>query len=579
MRLGERLAHEGAITGAHIAAALAFQRAHGGRFGSALVALGYLTEADVARGLGRSLGVPSVTLADLVPDASAVRLVPAALARQLRAVPVVRSSHAVTVAMTDPGDVRAIEALSLHTGLPIEPAVACEAAVSAALDRCYGAEPRNAVPSDDTDPVDRVLAELGSPPADRVDQGLDRREVALAAGAADADEAPVTRLVNALLASAMRRGASDIHLEPYERELRVRFRVDGVLHTMPAPPWTYRDSVASRIKILAQLDIAEKRLPQDGRFNARLRERGVPCDLDVRVSSLPTLFGEKIVLRLLERDRVKLDLAQLGLEADALRLVETAIGRPWGLVLVTGPTGSGKTSTLYSALTHLNRPGVNIVTAEDPVEMNLPGITQVAVRESIGLTFATALRAFLRQDPDIMLVGEIRDNDTATIAVKAALTGHLVLSTLHTSDAPSTISRLSHMGIDPVLLSSALSLVCAQRLVRRICDRCRVPDSIDATSWREAGGQLDDWPQGTAARGAGCGHCAQTGFRGRVGIFEVMTLSEGLRAAMLAGASTIALRACAEREGMRSLRQAGLRAVRAGITTLDEVRRETVLEC
>jgi type IV pilus assembly protein PilB len=407
----------------------------------------------------------------------------------------------------------------------------------------------------------------------------DTEEIDASALERQSGEAPVIRLVNALMLSAIQRGASDIHFEPYEKELRIRFRIDGVLHRVMAPPLKFRDPLTSRIKIMAQLDIAEKRLPQDGRIKARFNDHGQPREIDFRVSCLPTLFGEKIVMRLLDRGQLRLDMTRLGFEAKALARFESAIRRPWGMVLVTGPTGSGKTNTLYSAISQLNQPGVNILTAEDPVEFNLSGINQVQVRESIGLTFAAALRSFLRQDPNVILVGEVRDGETAAIAVKAALTGHLVLSTLHTNDAPSTVSRLVNMGVEAFLVASSVNLVCAQRLVRRICDQCKVPDVLSPEALIEAGFPSEEVEASAIGpfRGRGCDRCGGTGYKGRVGLFEVMASSEALRSLILDGAPVSELRRQAMAEGMVTLRQSGLQKVREGLTSVDDVVRETVM--
>jgi type IV pilus assembly protein PilB len=388
-------------------------------------------------------------------------------------------------------------------------------------------------------------------------------------------DAPIVRLVSALLLTAIQRGASDIHIEPYEHDMRVRFRIDGVLHPVMSPALKYRDAITSRLKIMARLDIAERRLPQDGRIKARIKEKGRTREVDFRVSCLPTLFGEKLVLRLLDRDQMHLDMTCLGLELSALAKLAAAIRRPWGMVLVTGPTGSGKTNTLYSAIAQLNAPGVNIVTAEDPVEFNLQGINQLQVRDQVGLTFASALRSFLRQDPNVILVGEIRDAETAAIAVKAALTGHLVLSTVHTNDAPGTVHRLVNMGVEPFLLASSLNLILAQRLVRRVCSQCREPQSLPVELLVEAGFGKDEAVTLGAVHGRGCDGCAGTGYKGRVGIFEAMELTDAVRQQLLQGASTIELRRLAIREGMTTLRQSGLNKVRECVTTLDEVVRET----
>ena len=390
------------------------------------------------------------------------------------------------------------------------------------------------------------------------------------------EEAPVIKLVNVILMSAISKGASDIHIEPYEKEYRVRYRVDGILYNIMAPPLKMRDAITSRVKIMAKLDIAEKRLPQDGRIKIRFSDAGTQKDIDFRVSCLPTLFGEKIVMRLLDKGKLMLDMTKLGFEQESLTKLETQIQKPWGMVLVTGPTGSGKTNTLYSSIAKLNSPETNIMTAEDPVEFNLPGINQVQVRENIGLNFAAALRSFLRQDPNIILVGEIRDFETAEIAVKAALTGHLVLSTLHTNDAPSTISRLMNMGIEPFLVASSLNLVCAQRLVRRVCVNCKVDDSHAPPALEQVGFAPADAAAVVPKKGTGCEKCNNTGYKGRVGLYEVMEVTDELRELILVGASALEIRRKAIEEGMITLRGSGLRKVKDGVTTIEEVLRETV---
>ena len=389
-------------------------------------------------------------------------------------------------------------------------------------------------------------------------------------------EAPVIKLVNVVLMSAIQKGASDIHIEPYEKEFRVRYRVDGILYNIMSPPMKMRDAITSRIKIMAKLDIAEKRLPQDGRIKIRFADNGNSKDIDFRVSCLPTLFGEKIVMRLLDKDKLMLDMTKLGFEAESLARFEVAINKPWGMVLVTGPTGSGKTNTLYSSLARINTPETNIMTAEDPVEFNLPGINQVQVRENIGLNFAAALRSFLRQDPNIILVGEIRDFETAEIAVKASLTGHLVLSTLHTNDAPSTINRLMNMGIEPFLVASSVNLICAQRLVRRICANCKADHPTPPQALVQAGFSPDDSKTVMPKKGNGCEKCNNTGYKGRVGLYEVMEVTDELRELILVGASGLELRRKAIEEGMLTLRMSGLRKVKEGLTTIEEVARETV---
>src|SRR5436305_8193381 len=393
----------------------------------------------------------------------------------------------------------------------------------------------------------------------------------------ESEQAPVVKLVNLVLTDAIKRGASDIHIEPYEKEYRVRYRIDGILYEMMHPPLKLKEAITSRAKIMAKLGIAEKRLAQDGRIKIKTKISGKTKDLDYRVSVLPTLFGEKIVMRLLDKDKLMLDMTKLGFEAESLRKFEGAILKPYGMVLVTGPTGSGKTNTLYSALQRINTPEVNIMTAEDPVEFNLSGINQVQTREQIGLNFAAALRSFLRQDPNIILVGEIRDFETAEVAIKAAMTGHLVLSTLHTNDAPSSISRLMNMGIEPFLVASSVHLIAAQRLVRRVCSNCKEPNPLPPAALLQAGFSQEDAGAVTPFKGAGCDRCNLTGYRGRVGLYEVMEISEDLRELILVGASGLELRQKAVQNGMMTLRGSGLQKIRDGMTTLDEVVRETVL--
>jgi type IV pilus assembly protein PilB len=433
-----------------------------------------------------------------------------------------------------------------------------------------------AIGSSALDLATKTIDEMQIAGADDVEVLSDLEEISAESLEKQGAEAPVIKLVNVILMSAIQKGASDIHIEPYEKELRVRYRIDGLLYNIMQPPMKFRDAITSRIKIMSKLDIAEKRLPQDGRIKIRFQDHGQNRDIDFRVSCLPTLFGEKIVMRLLDKEKLMLDMTKLGFEQESLAKFETAIGKPWGMVLVTGPTGSGKTNTLYSSISRINTPETNIMTAEDPVEFNLVGINQVQVRENIGLNFAAALRSFLRQDPNIILVGEIRDFETAEIAVKAALTGHLVLSTLHTNDAPSTVYRLVNMGIEAFLVNSSVNLVCAQRLVRRTCERCREPQTLRPDQLVDAGFEPDELHGLQLWRGRGCERCANTGYKGRVGLFEVMEMTEGLRQLVLENAPISAMRRLAIQEGMLTLRRSGLRKVRDGLTTLEEVVRETI---
>jgi type IV pilus assembly protein PilB len=468
--------------------------------------------------------------------------------------------------------------IKFMTGLHVEPVVASETAIREAIAKLYGAASR---PSETlsggkgAEIANRALQELGVQD-DQIEVVAGAEEIDTAALEKQGGDAPIIKLVNALMLSAIQKGASDIHVEPYEKDMRVRFRIDGQLHSVMSPSIKFRDAIVSRVKIMARLDIAEKRLPQDGRIKARFVDRGNTREIDFRVSVLPTLFGEKIVLRLLDPEGLKLDMTKLGFDPAALARFETAIRKPWGMVLVTGPTGSGKTNTLYSALAMVNSPTTNIMTAEDPVEFNLPGINQVPVRENIGLTFSSILRSFLRQDPNTILVGEIRDGDTASIAVKAALTGHLVLSTLHTNDAPSSINRLVNMGVEPFLVANSVNLVCAQRLVRRICTNCKGPHEVSVATLIEAGFTPEEAEAVSPQKGHGCDRCNGSGYKGRVGVFEVMEVGEGLRECIIANVPANELRKRAIDDGMSTLRRSALQKVQEGFTTLEEVARETM---
>ena len=466
VRLGEILVKEKLISQEQLQQALEHQKQYGGRLGAALAKLGFVTDEEITSVLSRQYGVPAINLSYYEIDPSLTKLVPQETAVRYQVVPLSRVGSTLTIAMVDPTNVFAMDDIKFMTGLNVEPVVASETAVTEAIGKFYGAV---AAPEQD---LEKVMAELGVEETD-VETVQEQAEASLAELEHAAEEAPVIKLVNLILSEAVGRGASDIHIEPYEKEYRVRFRVDGVLQTVMTPPLKLKDAVTSRVKIMAKLDISEKRLPQDGRIMLRFMKDGRRKELDFRVSCLPTLFGEKIVLRLLDKENLRLDMTKLGFEPESLQKFERGILKPYGMVLVTGPTGSGKTNTLYSSIARLNRAETNIITAEDPVEFQLPGINQVQMKEQIGLNFAAALRSFLRQDPNIILVGEIRDFETAEIAVKAALTGHLVLSTLHTNDAPSTISRLMNMGVEPFLVATSVHLVCAQRLVRCICHECK----------------------------------------------------------------------------------------------------------
>lgn len=581
VRLGELLLKEKRITPEQLQEALNHQKAHGGKLGFNLVKLGFIKDEEITALLSKQYGVPSIDLGQFEIDPLVVKLIPPETAQKYQIIPVSRSGATLTIAMTDPTNVFAMDDIKFMTGYNVEPVVMSETAVAAALEKYYGigraAQDDGAGAPSALEAAAKALEEMPQVDADHVEVLDDLEEISVEALAKQGEEAPVIRLVNVVLMSAIHKGASDIHIEPYEKEMRIRYRMDGVLYNIMTPPLKFRDAIASRIKIMAKLDIAEKRLPQDGRIKIRFNDGGKAKEIDFRVSCLPTLFGEKIVLRLLDRDKLMLDMTKLGFEPESLVKFEAAIDKPWGMVLVTGPTGSGKTNTLYSSIARLNKVGTNIMTAEDPVEFNLPGINQVQIRENIGLNFAAALRSFLRQDPNIILVGEIRDFETAEIAVKAALTGHLVLSTLHTNDAPSTVNRLMNMGIEPFLVASSVNLICAQRLVRRVCTSCREKHPVSPQALLKIGFSAEDAHSVVPLKGAGCEKCNHTGYKGRVGLYEVMEITDELRELVLVGASALELRRKAIEEGMITLRQSGVRKVKDGVTTIEEVLRETVV--
>src|SRR2546425_11697952 len=590
VRIGELLLKEKRITPDQLQQALTHQKANGGKLGYNLVKMGFVKDEEITALLSKQYGVPSINLAQFEIDLAVIKLIPAETAQKYQIVPLSRAGATLTIAMTDPTNVFAMDDIKFMTGYNVEPVVASETAVVEAIQRYYPAAAKavaskgggagggggGSTGESALDVATRGLEEMQTLDAGDVEVHEDLEEIYANALAKQGEEAPVVRLVNVVLMSAIQKGASDIHIEPYEKELRVRYRIDGILYNIMNPPMKFRDAIVSRVKIMSKLDIAEKRLPQDGRIKIRFNESGVPKEIDFRVSILPTLFGEKIVMRLLDKDKLMLDMTKLGFEPESLKKFEEAILRPWGMVLVTGPTGSGKTNTLYSSISKINTPETNIMTAEDPVEFNLAGVNQVQVKENIGLNFAAALRSFLRQDPNIILVGEIRDFETAEIAVKAALTGHLVLSTLHTNDAPSTINRLMNMGIEPFLVASSVHLICAQRLVRVNCPRCKQAHPHAPQALVNAGFSADDARSVTPMKGPGSDRCNQTGYKGRVGLYEVMEIADELRELILVGASGLELRRKAIDEGMLTLRASGLRKVKDGLTTIEEVVRETV---
>ena len=609
-KLGEILVRENLITPQQLREALEYQRGSGGRLGSNLIKMGFLSEDVITAVLSRQYGVPSVNLDMFRIDMDVINLIPQETAQKYGVLPIAKVGATLTLAMADPTNFFAMDDIKFMTGLNVEPVVVSEASVNIAVSKYYSStkdiDLAGAVLDGDFDMVSSKLAKAKSEKVgssgtsdERISQSdlsvsldefefsgkdseelevlEDNDEIDLAELTRSSEDAPVVRLVNVLLVDSLRRGASDIHVEPYEKEFRIRFRIDGVLYDIMHPPLRMRDALISRLKIMSKLDISEKRLPQDGRIKIKVKVDNRSRELDFRVSTLPTLFGEKVVLRLLDKDKLMLDMTKLGFEEKSLEIFQRNISKPYGMVLVTGPTGSGKTNTLYSALQSLNTTETNIMTAEDPVEFNLPGINQVQMKEQIGLNFATALRSFLRQDPNIVLVGEIRDFETAEIAIKAALTGHLVLSTLHTNDAPSTISRLVNMGIEPFLVATSVNIIQAQRLIRRICKDCKEEVSILPEALVEVGFTKEDAANIKTYKGKGCATCNNTGFKGRVGLYEVMEITDELRELIIIGASSIELRKKAVELGMLTLRESGLYKIREGITTIEEVVKETVL--
>jgi type IV pilus assembly protein PilB len=574
-RIGELLLEEGLISRDALKAALERQQAEGGRIGYHLVQLGAVTEEDLVQLLSEQYGIPAIDLRSLYKhvERDLLALIPESIARRYHIFPVHKTGNILTLAMADPTNVVALDDIRFRTGCDIEPVLASEFALREAVETAFEQRDIDIFSDEEGDEQ-----EFDEPPETDEDLEVleDPDEIDASNLEAISTDAPVVRIVNRVLVDAINKGASDIHIESYEKDFRVRLRIDGVLYEYMHPPTKFRDAIISRLKIMAKLDIAERRLPQDGRIKIKMKMDGRTREMDYRVSSVPTLFGEKVVLRLLDKENLNLDLAKLGFETSSYEKFERAILQPWGMVLVTGPTGSGKTNTLYSSISKVNTPGTNIMTAEDPVEFNLHGINQVQTKEAIGLTFAEALRSFLRQDPNIVLIGEIRDFETAEIAVKAALTGHLVLSTLHTNDAPSTINRLMNMGIEPFLVSTSVNLICAQRLVRRVCKDCKQPVEVPEQALIDVGFGPEEVEGVTVQKGSGCNTCNGSGYKGRVGLFEVMDISEEVREMILTGCSSMELKRQAVEEGMITLRRSGIEKIKEGVTTIDEVVRETV---
>jgi type IV pilus assembly protein PilB len=569
-RLGDLLVKEKIVTREQLEQATKAQKEHNVRLGSALVKLGFLTDEDVTNFLSRQYGVPAINLSYFEIDPAVVKLIPFETAKRYQILPLSRVGASLTIAMVDPTNVFAMDDIKFMTGFNIEPVVASESSILAGIEKAYGG------PKEKEEDLETVMQSMSEMNESDVELQAEEAEMELSQLEKAADEAPVVKLVNLVLTDAVKRGASDIHIEPYEKEFRVRFRIDGILQSIMSPPPKLKDAITSRLKIMAKLDISEKRLPQDGRIMLKMNIGGRKKQLDFRVSTLPVLWGEKIVLRLLDKENLRLDMTKLGFEPESLVKFEKAILKPYGMVLVTGPTGSGKTNTLYSSISRLNQPDTNIMTAEDPVEFQLGGVNQVQMKEQIGLNFAAALRSFLRQDPNIILVGEIRDFETAEIAIKAALTGHLVLSTLHTNGAPETITRLMNMGIEPFLVATSVHLICAQRLVRRVCKDCAEVVDVPVPTLIDEGFTPEEAKTVKIQKGKGCTVCNNTGYKGRCGLYEVMEVDDEIRELVLVGASAVELKKKAIERGMITLRRSGLTKVAAGMTTLEEVARETI---
>jgi type IV pilus assembly protein PilB len=562
-RTGDILVKQGLISPEQLQCALDAQKKKNSSLESALLELKIIGETDLVAALSAHYGMPTVDLYDVTIEDTAVKLIPYALASKHGVMPLQHAGGALTVAISEPANIAALNEIKFITGLDVHPRIASSRAITQLHEQFYQSTP-------EYDSLIGDVVEQGKGEHKQPSEEADLSDLVKAT-----EDAPIVKLVNAVLTDAVRKGASDIHVEPYEKGFRIRFRIDGVLSEIMRPPVRLKNAVTSRLKIMANLDIAEHRMPQDGRIK-------IPCvgdrDTDFRVNVLPTLFGEKVVLRLLDTGSKNYSVSNLGLDTTQREIFESAIKQPHGMILVTGPTGSGKTTTLYAALSHLNTVSTNISTAEDPVEINLPGINQTQINEEIGFTFAEALRAFLRQDPDVIMVGEIRDFETAEIGIKASMTGHLVLSTIHTNDAPSTINRLLNMGVPPYLVASSLNLVVAQRLARRLCPECRVPSTVPASSLVAAGIPPEECASLSLYEGKGCAKCSNTGYRGRIALYEVMPVTDELRELILQGASATALKHAAVKAGMSTLRQSALRHLIEGTTSFEEVLRVTAVD-
>ena len=567
LRLGDLLVKMSRITEQQLIEALKVQKNEGGKLGEIIIKMNFITEKGILEALSDQFGIPQINLDQTEINPDVIPLIPLNTIRRFHIMPIRKMNNMLTIAISDPTKAFDLKEIKLLTGLDIEPLLASENAISKAIETHY--ETNHAAE------LRKFMDGLGVGADASLEIVEEEEKGDITKLESDAKLPPVVQIVNLIFTEAIAKGASDIHIEPYEDRARVRYRIDGLLYEALTLPLKYKDGVISRVKVLTKMDIAEKRLPQDGRIKIQMKLSGRMKNLDIRVSTTPTIFGEKVVMRLLDREGLMLDMAKLGFEPESLRKFEEAIFKPWGMILVTGPTGSGKTNTLYSAIGRINSPDTNIMTVEDPVEFNLGGINQVQVHESIDLTFASVLRSFLRQDPNIILVGEIRDNETADIAVKASLTGHLVLSTLHTNDAPSTIIRLIDMGIDSYLVATSVILIAAQRLVRRICSACKEEINIPPKALLNIGFSEEDAATVKIFKGKGCPKCNNTGYKGRVGLFEVMQVSPAVRDMILSDASVADIRKQCIDEGMLTLRQSGLAKIRNGVTTIEEVIRET----
>lgn len=565
MKIGELLLREKKISKKQLEKALEEQKGSPDRFGSILIRLGYVKEEEIAQALSKQFGYPSINISKFEIGEDVIKLVNPEIIRKHTIMPIHRIGTTLTVAMADPSNLYIHEELRFSTNLKLQAVIAPHSSIKAAIDIYYGG-------AGDSIEARRYMEELEEEEAD-VELIEDEDDEMLTEQ--DAEDKPAIKLVNLLFRDALKMGASDLHFEPFEKEFRVRFRIDGILHEHMTPPMKLKNKITVRLKLIAGIDIAEKRLPQDGRIKTRIKVDNRVKLIDMRVSALPTVHGEKIVIRILDKESLKLDLTHLGFERISLERFEKNILEPWGIILVTGPTGSGKTNTLYSAISKLNNEQVNIITAENPVEFNLYGISQVNVKEHIGLTFPASLRSFLRQDPDIILVGEIRDFETADIAIKAALTGHLVLSTLHTNDAPSTVARLINMGIEPFLVSSAVRLIVAQRLVRKLCVKCKAEVDIPAKTLIDVGFTPEESKKTKIFSPKGCDKCNNTGYKGRIALFEALELDEEIKEMIILGSTTSAIRKKAKVKGMLTLRGSGIEKIKQGITSVEEVVRQT----